>query len=368
MTATPLEVLFNIVLYVLICVLLWRAFSIKNLSRVNLRISSLLILVFLLFAFWGGDYFHYIEGFDVVKNNPLIETSFEDIYYWIVSIVPSYFFFRLVVWGGCFFFFLKTLSLLKIPRGIGLLAFTAFSLLRLSYARVSLAMAIMYLGLAFIYSEHRIRKPIIWIIGGCIILASFFFHKSAYFGIAMIVSSILLSNIKKSGSSIAIITALLFGAFFIVSNYIDNFMMMAVDPGESNLSVEIGQKYLNRDESEVGWGGQIRNVGEMIPYYLGLLVYVKLQIKGDFKKFPKSMIVFSNLFLIIVLASSVFMLDFGLNTIFLYHRFMRFNLIPLAVFMSFCYSNGYEKKLVKATFIIAILVALFTLYYSFAHT
>lgn len=368
MFATRLEVLFDIVLYLLMCVVFLRALSKSVTSQFLNTIGSILILLFFLFAFWGGDYFHYQEGFDIVKQNPDVEMSLEDVYYWIISVSPSYLFFRLIVWGGCFAIYMIILSRLRIPLGIGLLSFVAFSLLRLSYARASLAMAIMYLGLAVYTEKRNSNKFLPSIIGLGLVFVSFFFHKSAYFGIVMIISSILLSYINKKGVGVAFMVIIILSSFILVRSYIGDLMLASIDPEETNLSLEVGQKYIGRDKSDHGWGGQIRNIAEMVPYYWGLWIYIRLRLKGKLKKCSITMKSFANLFLVTVLVASAFSFDYGrFNTIFLYHRFMRFNLIPLAIFMSFCYINGYEKKLVKQNFYIGILVVLLTLTYSFLH-
>lgn len=370
MLATRLEVFFNIVLYCLICAVLLGALSKKKPPRNNVYLGVLLILLFFLFAFWGGDYFHYEEGYNLIKSNTFFTTSLEDVYYWIISITPSYFFFRLIIWGGCLALYMKILSLLKIPIGIGLLSFAAFALLRLSYARVSLAMAMMYAGLAFFVcanNNNNNNKKRAGLFGILLIVSSFYFHKSAYFGIFMILSSAFLTFIKNKGVGYFMIIAIFIVSFLLVRYYIGDLMMASIDAEESNFSMEVGQKYLGRDGSETGWGGRIRDFAEMIPYYVGLFIYFRLRIKGSLRECPTSMLMFANLFVIITLVSSVFMFDYGYNTVFLYHRFMRFNLIPLAIFMAFCYTIGYERTLVKYNCIIAMLVSLFTLYYSFQH-
>lgn len=369
MLATRLEVFIDILLYILICLILSGVLKGNITSKFKCFLASFLILLFFLFAYWGGDYFHYKEGFDVVKQNSNIELGFEEIYFWIISISPSYLFFRFVVWGGCFAILLYILSRLKIPTGIGLLSIAAFSLLRLSYARASLAMAIMCLGVALIANPYDRKKFLSVLVGVAVIFASYFFHKSAYFGIVMAVFAIILSNMNKKGASLIMIVVILLASFLLVRTYIGDLMMATIDPDDSDLSLEVGQRYLGRDISEVGWGGRIRNIVEMVPYYIGLWIYIRLRTKGVLRICSKPMLIFANLFLMIILVSSVFLFRYGnYNTVFLYHRFMRYNLIPLAVFMAFCYMNGYEKKLVKFNLYVGMLVALYALAYSFLHT
>lgn len=368
MVATRLEVLFDIVLYFFICAFFIRALSKTVFSRFRIVVGSIFILLFFFFAYWGGDYFHYKNGFDIIKENPFVETSLEDVYYWIISISPSYLFFRIIIWGSVFALYLIILSCLKIPVQVGLLSLAAFSLLRLSYARASLAMAIMFLGLAVLSSNLIHKKTLSTLIGLGLVSVSFFFHKSAYFGIVMILCAVVLSSINKKGVSLAVMFAIVATSFILVRTYIGDFMMASIDPEESNLSLEIGQKYLGRGISASGWGGRIRDFAEMVPYYWGLWIYFRLRLKGVLKKSPRAMLYFANLFMIIVLVATVFLFSFGgLNTAFLNHRFMRFNLIPLAIFMSLCYINGYEKKLVKINIYIGVLVAFITLGYSFLH-
>ena len=364
MLTTKYQVLLDIILYLFAIISLIGVVG-KRRNKSPYLLGVILVLLFLLFAYWGGDYFHYMDGYNYVKTKSNLELSFEPIYYYIISLSPSYLLFRLWVWGGCLALVLLTFKKLNISIGTGLIFFVSLALLRISYARVSLAMAIMYLGLAVF--QLKGRKYFFTVLGITIIGASYFFHKSAFFGIAMILISVFISYFYKRGVNWFVVLASFVIVFGLVYYNIDNLMMASLEDVDTNYSLEVAQKYLGREESETGWGGQIRDILEMVPYYMGLVLYVKIYRTKRINELPVEIKSFANLFLIILLVASVFVFDFGFNTIFLYHRFMRFNLIPLTIFVAYCFQYRIEKKWCLGMFYVGLLVSLFTLYYSYSH-
>lgn len=365
MLATQFQVFIDILLYLLALLCLWGAMVGKKVYGAQRFTGYLAVILFLLFAYWGGDYFHYLDGYNNIKSDSGFESSFESVYYWIAAVSPSYFFFRLWIWGSCFALVVLVFKKLRIPVHLGIVFFVSLALLRISYARASLAMAIMYYGLA-LFEANR-RSFLVSIIGIAVIASSYFFHKSAYFGIAMVFASIVMSIVYKKGVNWIGIAVFFIAAFVLVYLNIDNLMMASSEDMNSTYSVDIAQKYLGRDVSERGWGGQIRDFLEMVPHYMGLLLYIRLYRKKAIIDMPRAVQVFVYLFLMILLVASVFAFDFGLNTFFLYQRFMRFNTIPLSVFTAYCYSRNIERKWCSYIFFIGIFVSLFTLYYSFSH-
>ena len=363
MGATRFDVLIDIFLYITALIPLRENLTTPGVQRKNNeRLSFLCVLLFCLFAYWGGDYFHYQEGFDIVKNFPDAELSFEDIYYWIISLTPTYLTFRLVVWGGCLLLVYMSFKRLNIPIGVGILFFVSLSLMRISYARASLAMAIMSYGyvLFLLIEGSKIRQ----ILSALIILSSFFFHKSAYFGIAMIVMSYFMLIMQNKKTGFLFLSLVFLGSFAIVSRYIDNFMIL--DSEDSALNIQVGQKYLGRDVGDASIGGLIRNYLEMVPYYMGLIIYFRLYKNRLLQEFPKPILAVIYFFLSIIIVATVFSFNFGgLNTQFLYRRFMRFNLIPTAIFLSYCYAYDFERKWCKSTLYVGIIVSLYTLFYSY---
>lgn len=365
MLATKYQVLLDIILYLLAVVSLRGVIAGKKRNNVPQSFSVVLVFLFLLFAYWGGDFFHYLDGYNYVKSKSSLELSFEPVYYYIVSLSPSYLFFRMWVWGTCLVLVLLIFKKLNISIRTGLLFFVSLALLRVSYARVSLAMAIMYLGLTIF--ELKDKKFLYTVLGIVIIGLSFFFHKSAYFGIAMILTSIIMTNYYKKGINWFLILVFFVFAFGLVYFNIEDLMKVSSEDMDSTYNLDVAQKYLSREGSETGWGAQLRNLLEVVPYYMGLVLYIKLYRKKSIKELPKEIKAFTYLFLIIILVASVFALDFGFNTIFLSHRFMRFNLIPLTILVAYCFQHGIEKKWCLGIFYVGLLVSLFTLYYSYSH-
>lgn len=119
-------------------------------SKQQRKISWLLVILFLLYAFWDTDYFSFArtfyEGLD----------DFRDPIYQYISNLSfnSYLIFRLWIWGGGLYITYLTAKKLNLNPNTFLYVFTIFFLLTFSYARVSLGMALYFYGLSFLIIPH----------------------------------------------------------------------------------------------------------------------------------------------------------------------------------------------------------------------
>ena len=183
-------ILLDIVIYIAIYFLLRGALRDKAVPKNNYFFACLLILIFCIYPAWGGDYFHYRESFFSIKQNGY--TNMEIPYQYIIkNIADTYFQFRLMVWGVALLLLYYTQKSLPVPLVLCSVIFCLLFLPRFSYARVSLAMSMTYFGLVVLLNK---KTRINYIIGFAIIGASYFFHKSALFGIAVSVISFLLAS------------------------------------------------------------------------------------------------------------------------------------------------------------------------------
>lgn len=358
---TPGLILSNILIILILYTLTRRAYDIGALSPKNRKVSVILAFLFCLFSFWGKDWFGYQAYYiDMQKGHEV--SSIEDIYNWLGSICPSYVIFRAVVWGSAFVILLKMIKRLQLNFDVSLFFLCSIFLIWFSYARASLAMSIMYFGFVEILSANR-KFSKDYIIGFCLILSSFFFHKSSLFGIAVILITVLLKDSKK----LAIIAPILFFPVLLVllfnnfGGYID---LMLSD--ETNMAYDyamVGNNYLTADVNLKGWGETVQQLLERAPYYLLAVCALKVYL-SDKNSVPSAIKGMMLVLFLLVLLASVFLFDLGLNTNTIYVRFMRYAQIPALITLTYLHTHNLYPKLTKISVIVALASTVYSLIYT----
>ena len=124
----PGLVLFNIFILLLLFFILKEALEPPHMvSLAKYRFALFLCVIFCVFSFWGTDWFHYLEKFPMLQSGE--KGHMEDIYAWIAqNLSPNYIIFRLIIWGGAFFLFIKTLKNLDISIDLALLFFAIYNI------------------------------------------------------------------------------------------------------------------------------------------------------------------------------------------------------------------------------------------------
>lgn len=314
----------------------------------NRRIGLLFILIYILFSFWG-DWFHYNREVVLMHNGS--GYGYEEIYNWIINNVTfHYLIFRIIVWGSSFILLWKTARRLRLNIDLILLFLGCGWISLFAYARVTLAMTIMFYGFSLIYAPSELTF-FNRLIGFVLIFSSFFFHKSAAFGICMILCGIIASKLNwKLLLILLMLVPLLIGIF---RNYLTIFMANGggdYDPS-FQMSVTSGQRYLQQNSEDTGWGALIRFIFEYSAYYIMAFLCV-LTIWGKKKQLMnKQMETLSIICLLIIICASIFAFDLGFNTKVLYIRFLRFAIIPSLLLMTYYYQIGFHRKIVKVIFI-----------------
>ncbi len=329
----------------------------------NRRVGLLFILIYILFSFWG-DWFHYNR--EVVLMHQGRGYGFEDIYNWIINnIAFHYLIFRIVVWGLSFILLLKTVKKLHLNINLVLLFLGCGWISLFAYARVTLAMSIMFYGFSLVYvpQKHRITN---WTIGIILIVSSIFFHKTALWGICMIIVGIIASKLnRRLLLCLMIFTPLLIG---VSRNYLTIFMTSGnVDFDSSfQMSVMSGQQYLKQDLEESGWGTLVRSIFENSAYYLMALLCIMNLWDKRCQRMPREMKTLSLICLFIIICATIFSFDLGYNTKVIYVRFLRYAIIPTLLLMSYFYQIEFHQRIVKLIFIstccMTVYATLYTIY------
>lgn len=359
MEQTPLLVSINIILFLILYTYVKPAYVSGYLTKDRRKKTLFLVYLFCLFSFWGKDWFGYQGYFEEIQKGNQV-SSMEDIYNWIGAyICPNYIFFRFYIWGMALFLFFRTVRLLKLDYDLSLFFFCSIYLIWFSYARVSLAMAVMFYGFANFVTYKGNKKKLLGLI---LILLAYYLHKSAIFGIAII---ILVGLMKRMGKYAIVIPIVMFPILlFFVSSNIGGFMdsLLTDEDNMLNEYATAGNSYLMSDSNLSGPGVLLQGFLERAPYYL--LAFCSIPIY-----FKKKIMVLNNIkpffliLLLIVVFSSVFAFDLGMNTSTLYGRFLRFSQIPACIVLTFMYSNRILPKLTKIVINVSIISTFYSLIY-----
>lgn len=360
MVQTPFLVLTNIIVIFTLYLLTKPAYKGIQISSARRCVSMFLILIFCLYSFWGKDWFGYLSYYQEIKRGGTV-SSLEDVYNWIGRLCPSYAIFRLIIWGSALLFFFKTIKRLTLDWDTVLFFFCSIYLIWFSYARVSLAMAVIFYGYSLMYSSRK-RFSLKYIFGILLILASFYLHKSSIFAIVVVFASELLKRWGKTGIVLPIIIFPV--AIIIAMSQFGDFVDSLVN-NETNIMNEyatVGNAYLNSDTYIAGPGVLLQWLFERVPYYLLSFMCIKALWSDDPRIAPDIKPYIFLLFLL-VLTATAFLFDFGFNTATLYGRFIRYAQIPACIVLSHLYTEKIYFRFTKFTCWLAIVGTAYSLLY-----
>ena len=347
--ATPLLVLFNILLLLLMVLLLKPAWKKPYITNRKRYISAVfLTLVFCLFSFWGADWFGYLYTYHSVIAG--FQANMEPVYVWIVeNLCDSYLEFRLIVWGSALFFYYGAISRISVPTHLLLFIFCSCFLIWFSYARVSLAMAMMFCGLTFIYKPFHRLSILSFMIGVVLVGAAFYFHKSAAFGILIILFVMFTMFTGRRTMWLVLFMMPLIVLF--AKDSLAEFMMMdySIEDDVMAQGMAAGQNYMEKAQKVHGIGAILQTTLERLPYFITAYQCLRWQSTRAYLHAPKEVRAFSHVMFLVVLGSSVFLFNLGGNTETVFIRFLRFAAIPCSFVLAYFYKTGYKPKLTRFT-------------------
>lgn len=336
-------------------------------GRINggkLRVAYFLIFLFCMFSFWGPDWFHYLEIYNILHVNDF-GSHLEPLYIELIkNYTLSYLQFRFIIWGVALWLLYLTVKRINLNRGIATIFFVVTTLIWFSYARVSLAMAVMMYGATYMVSDDGKFRIQSFLVGIILFVFSFYLHKSAIFGLTVIVVSyIALLSPRK----VMLISAIAYPALVIlVANNLGIYMDFETD-NEMMQSVNSSQQYYLEAEAGVrGIGAWIDKSLEWFPKYM--LMYVCYKIIRENIKVPARIRLFNNIMFFTMLLSSIFFFDLGYNTNIVFSRFQRFAIIPMFIMLAYFYENNIHRSLIKRTTILAFISTSYSLVYSAYNT
>jgi hypothetical protein len=210
-------------------------------------------------------------------------------------------------------------------------------------------MATMVYGSTFLADEYGKSKLVSLCKGIPFLILSIFFHKTAMFGVAVIlISYFCLSNPYKF-MRIGLISFPFL--IILISGWLVEYMQLDASEETMSQTISSGQNYLNQNASKVGIAYHIQRGLEWTPkYILAYMCFKYLKENNHVAKRIKLLII---VMFFIMLFSSIFFFNLGFNTNVIFGRFQRFAIIPMFIVLSYFYQVGYMMKLTKKTLKIA---------------
>ncbi len=364
-SATFIQVLFNLILLIAIYLTLHKSYYLPfRISPISRNVGIILILLFCLFAFWGGDYFHYKDAF--IEYNLFGVMRQEKVYEWFYSTFSfSYIFLRLSIWGMALFALFWAYKRISPTFDLVLFIFGVCFLPIFSYARASLAMSIIILGLSFVsvIKKHNWLSTLIIVFS--MLGISYFFHKSAPLGIAMAVVSLFMINAdRKVLLLIVLITPLIVVGLRYAFAY---FAIMDLD-GELMISDHYRTHFLDVNTTKSGetfaLGVLLNRIITRFPAYLIAILYICVVWSGEFKKLNIGERVISSYSFCVTLLAVLFLFDMGYSTNVLYYRTLFFSMPASAVFLAAVKRCELKPKLFKIVFNFSVFSGFYQILYS----
>lgn len=359
---TGFLVFLNLAMFALAFLLLQPALVPHNGSKQQgYLLGWVMIMLFSIFAFWGNDFFHMAISYSYIASGGF--THMEAIYVWIMqNVCHDYMSFRLLIWGCSLLLFHLSIKASGVNKYTAWAVFVPISLLWESYSRATLSMAFMFYAYS-LWNYKGKRSFIRKLFAIPILLASFYFHKSSMFGIAIIVAASILRMEKKY--SIYMLLLLIPALYFGLQYFFEDFMQQEGARGGDlwEGSVYSGQSYMEREVEARSFSNTLIQYLERSVYYLTAYIGVLCLCHGHMKEMSFEQKAFIRLQLFFVLVSSMFLIDFGFNATIITERFFRFNFFPTTIVVAYYIQNRIYPYLTKWVLCLGVLMTSYELLY-----
>lgn len=327
------QYIFNFILVNIIFIL-----SFVNRNRNKTSVATWLgILLFVLFAFWGTDYFSMRHIFYNELN-----AEFRDPLYYYLSFFSfgSYTIFRLIVWGAALLLFYKTIKNFKLSPNYCAFVFAIFFLLTFSYGRVSLGMALYFYGISYLLMRNNNDKSKL--------IKGIFFIVCSYWGHRSMIVPILLTPLIMFSLNKKMVIGL--SCFSVVLSILLPILLMRfasgdVDMGENLSAVQKSAESfssLNEMENEYNWKYMLITSMRNYSFYL-LLLYLIWKLVFSKQKNHISLVPKRLLTLccgISIIALSFFAVP-GIGANIMGYRYLYMLGIPLCLIFSYMVERGF---------------------------
>lgn len=317
----------DLIIYLIPFLLTWKiVLKGRSMSKENIIVAYSCVFLFFVFSFWGGDWFHYYYYITDETYAHYVE-HLEDFYLILADRVNNdYLLWRCVIWGSSLLLIIITTWRLKLNTSRFLAFFTAVALMPLSVGRVTLSMAVAFLGYSYIIKPMANLKLISYVVAGVLVICSPYFHKSGVMFIALVPLSFV--KLKKKtiltlflSIPLVIIFLKVIGIYSLFGDFFGNDISEKLSDYSSS-GMELAQ-------------GPVEAVIDLI-FYSYVLLTLYIIIKGvnvkEYDTWSKSARFWGNIvFWIFLLAFILVFVDASSTTIFI--RMVQMNSIPIAIFL-----------------------------------
>lgn len=361
---TPLLILIDLMIILFIYAILRKKYwQRSDISTSDTNLAMGLIFIFCMFSFWGTDWFHYQEDFWTIRNYPDFVSNLEPVYEFLIRhVFPEYLSFRFTIWGTALLFVYLSIKHLKLDLALSCLFFGLLFMYNFAYGRVSLPVSMMVYGAIIIDRPFDGKEKLSVVLGLLLIGTSVFFHKSAIFGIAIVIFSFLPIQLNRNYwfYTIFAFAAIALAAKFMLADIISN--AMSSDNASLQQSLNSGMSYMSREQRESSFRLVLQSLLERAPYYVAALVSYLLLVEYEL---PRGIRIIARLDLFLVLFSSVFALNLGVNTSEIYLRLIQFVFVPSTIVLVYAFTYDLYPKLTRFAFIEGTLCVLYFIIYAF---
>lgn len=351
-------VLFNLLLYVILIFSFYNKQSFKSSINRKFIVISCGVL-FCLWPFYAGDYYHYQEDVEKASFESL-EWSIEPVYIWIIDIFHrNYFIFRIIVWIGGLFLYREALFNLGFRSIDAFLIALLMCLPSFAGARAYPAMIVFIYGISVIFKN---RNCLFYKIGGCAIcLSSIAFHKQC----AVLMIIFLISLFFKPSWIKVIISLVIIGIILkTLQSYFDLFLFTYQRSEEVNMASAAGNKisyYATQDSSyKFSASGSLNFIFGYLPIFYGIIYYLKHV--NSFESLPFLLSRFARMLPITFIAfTAIVLVVKEINPLSM--RVLGMANVPLAILVIYGYKNDWRKKFSKICLRLTIMFYLWLLVY-----
>ena len=369
----------NLYCFVLYCFLV--IFSLKGNvvemyapMRGRLRTILLLcgIVLFAMTSFVDEDFFHYYE-FMTEFNNSVIDREdvrVEIFYQYLISFINgNYALFRLAVWGGAALITVWSARIFGANSYNVLFVILAGYIIVFSYARATLAVAVLLLGVTMLCcacDQNRKSKVLQIILGLAIAVCSIYFHRSILPVVAVTLGWWILP-FKRQLSKRSLLLFVVLVAFFalVIKWGFEELAMVANswhDDETGTLDKMEHYRTLEGERSNIN--GYISLIIKYSTFYIPFFLIAFALRQPEVQERVDNHTTMLHLFVVIMIAFATSFLFIGSDSEVLFYRYLYMAFIPLAMLISYMKDAG-TLKLRHYLLIVACLI-LNTLWQLFA--
>ena len=301
------------------------------------------VVLFAMTSFVDSDFFHYNE-FMTEFNNLFIDEEdvrVEIFYQYLISFINgNYALFRLVVWGGAALIAVWVARVYRANSYNMLFVILAGYIVIFSYARATLAVAVLTLGVAMLCTasdKKRMLKSIQIIAGLAIAMCSIYFHRSILPVLAVTVGWCLLprKRLFAKGAIWFFVVLVILCAIVIKWGFEELTTIANAWQDDESGTLDKIEHYRSMKGESSNINGYISLVIKYSTFYIPFFVIAHALRKPNIMEKVDGRTVKLYLFVVMMLAFATSFLFIGSDSDVLYYRYLYMSFIPLALLISY---------------------------------